>query len=389
MNIHICLISDQLLANFLPVKRDKPDKVFVVNTQYTEKKGLPQRFALLLQGLGIEMITANNLAPDDDFSQLHEYFLELSTEILALSAKNITLNLTGGTKLMALAAYEMLKDECQQVIYTNTQAGKIDQLHARAATPLPSLLTVEEYLTSYGVSIKSYNNQDDDWLAKVNQRKTLTKQLADYFSDSKNEKFLGTLNYKMNNAVETKNTATGGKQEFLSQPKQSFEKIFPNQIALLKQIAAAGLIDYDNHKTITLKDIDAAHYLGGFWLEEYVYHIAQDAKVDEVRCGQAIQWNKVTRNELDMVIVHNNRLLIMECKTAKFGEPQKDDQIIYKLDSIADDLRGLYGKSWLISVRHIADEPTISRAKSQGIEIISGSEIKNLRNKIITWMQST
>lgn len=278
----------------------------------------------------------------------------------------------------------MLKEDCQRIIYTNTQAGKIDELNSKKSIPLTGLLTIEEYLISYGVSPKSYNNGDHLWCEKVNQRKAITKQLAEYFSDAKNQVFLGTLNYKISNAIETKNTPTGGKEEILKTATHTFEKIFPQQKELLQQIQAAGLIDYDNDKTITLKNIEAAHYLGGFWLEEYAYHIAVDAGVDEVRCGQAIQWDKTTRNELDMLIMHNNRLLIMECKTAKFGEEQKDEQIIYKLDSIAEDLRGLYGQKWLLSIRDI-QEKTEKRAKSQGIEVVFGKQIMQLKEHIRQW----
>lgn len=386
MKVHICLISDQLLANFLPLKLERPDKVFIIDTQYTKKKGLSERFEILSQGLGVETVRAQKLAPDDDFTQLHEYFLHLSEEIKLLQADELTLNLTGGTKLMALAAYEMLKKKCHRVIYTNTGKGKVDELNEHKTVELPGLLTIEEYLISYGVSPKNYNNKSAQWLEKINQRKTLTEMLADFFAGKGNHLLLGDLNYTVNKAIEKRNSATGGWEEYLAKPTQKMKKINnENHRKLLQEIQAAGLIDYDGHETITLKSIDAARYLGGFWLEEHVYFVAHDVGVDEVRCGQSIQWEKKARNELDIVIIHNNRLLIIECKTAKFGERQKDDQIIYKLDSIAEDLRGLYGRKWLISVRGVNDRNTLNRARSQGVEVISGGEIRNLKKMISNW----
>lgn len=385
MNIHICLISDQLLANFLPIKLERPDKVFIIGTQYTEKKGLSERFEKLLALLNIPVQRATTLAPDDNFSQLHDYFISVYDEITALQADNITLNLTGGTKLMSLAAFQMLGDDCQRVIYTNTQADKIDELRAKTATPLPSLLTVEEYLISYGVSPKSYNNQSADWIDAVESRRPLTKQLADFFSRDKSKDFLSVINGMVQAAVTSVRTPTGGREKQLEYPKQAFRFLINSQKQLLNMFQEYQLIDYDGNKTIVFTSIEAAQYLGGFWLEEYAYLIATDVGVDEIRCGQAIQWDKVTRNELDMVIVHNNRLLIMECKTRRYDKDRrKDDDSIYKLDSVAEDLRGLYGSKWLLSVDNI-DDRTQKRANSQGINVVAGGELLTLKDKLLAW----
>lgn len=39
MKVQICLMSDQLLANYLPLKQLKPDLALLVNTKYTLDKG--------------------------------------------------------------------------------------------------------------------------------------------------------------------------------------------------------------------------------------------------------------------------------------------------------------------------------------------------------------
>ncbi|MBS9781373.1 MAG: DUF1887 family protein [Gammaproteobacteria bacterium] len=382
MNLHICLISDQLFANYLPIKLERPDKVFIIGTQYTENKGLNSRFEKLLDGLGIAYQRANTFAPADDFTQLSEYFLELSNEIEVLNPSQITLNLTGGTKLMAIAANEMLRTDSTRVIYTNTQAGKIDIINeGETDISLPSLLTIDEYLTSYGVSPKSYNSQDDEWIATAQDRKSLTKLFVEYFA--KDKAFLGTLNYYVQRAVEKKPNSN---DVLLKYPKQQLNNLNKNRIALLKKITDCGLVDIDEESaTIYFKSAEAAQYLGGFWLEEYAYFIAVDIGIDEVRCGQNIQWDKKTRNELDIVLVHNNRLMIMECKTRNYGKNEaKDNDSIYKLDSVAEDLRGLYGEKWLLSVDNV-DDRADKRAKSQGIRFIAGNNLKNLQDELIKW----
>ena len=383
MKLHICLLSAQLLANYLPIKLEKPDLVFFVSSAFTEKAGHTRQFEKMLKGLGINYVKASQLAPTDDFVQLREYFLNLIDEIEQLNASEITLNITGGTKLMAIAANEILKTKDTRVIYTNTQADKIeiikdDDSHS---VQLPSLLTINEYLEAYGVSPKSYNNQNQEWIDTVNSRKALTKQLVTYFD--KDKKFLGTLNYCVQQALEKIPNST---QNILIEPQQKLSKLKATQCELLEKIESYGLIDFDKEQScIYFKDVKASEYLGGFWLEEYAYFTAIDAGIEEVHCGQAIQWDKTTRNELDIILMHNNRLLIMECKTRNYDKnKEKDNDTIYKLDSVAEDLKGLYGAKWLLSMDS-AKEETLKRAKSQGIKFITGNELKNLKDTILQW----
>lgn len=387
MNIHICLLSDQLLANLLPVKTDKPDAVFLIGTAYTEKKGLIARFENILQNLNIKTMRAQNLAPDDDFEKLSEYFLELSTEIKQLNADVLTLNITGGTKLMSIAAFQMLASECARVIYTNTQAGKIDELNSKQSTPLPSVISIDEYLQCYGVAPKSYSNQEAEWVEQVNNRRGLSKELAQFFGSPKNH-LIPVINSMAKNAIASHKTKTGGKKEELVQATHVFKYVDKKSKNILKLCDDKNILEYDGDKTITFTSLDAAKYMGGFWIEEYAFMIATELNFDEVRCGQSIQWDKQTRNELDIVIVHNNRLLIIECKTSRFGrDSTKDNDIIYKLDSIAEDLRGLYGSKWLLSVDSL-DERTQKRAKSQNIKVIDATEICKLKQHLQNWKEN-
>lgn len=388
MNIHICLLSDQLLANLLPVKTDKPDAVFLIGTAYTEKKGLIARFENILQNLNIKTMRAQNLAPDDDFEKLAEYFLELSAEIKQLNADVLTLNITGGTKLMSIAAFQMLASECARVIYTNTQAGKIDELNNKQSTPLPSVISIDEYLQCYGVAPKSYSNQELEWLERADKRSGLSKQLANFFSSKKNNLYR-SINYMVNHAIRSEPTPTGGLKTVFIQPMHEFSHpIDKKNQTILNRCQEHDILEFDGDRSITFQSIEAAEYIGGFWIEEYAFMIATELNFDEVRCGQSIQWDKQTRNELDIVIVHNNRLLIIECKTSRFGrDSTKDNDIIYKLDSIAEDLRGLYGSKWLLSVDSL-DERTQKRAKSQNIKVIDATEICKLKQHLQNWKES-
>ncbi len=98
--------------------------------------------------------------------------------------------------------------------------------------------------------------------------------------------------------------------------------------------------------------------------------------------------SRKTHNELDLVLVHNNRMLIIECKTMRFGNnQQKDSDVLYKIDSLGDDLKGLYGELWLVSAREPSDNMR-DRAKDRRINIIAPAELKNFRSRLQQWMKA-
>ena len=385
--LHICLISDQLIPNYLPIKIYNPDIVLMIETEYTRTKSLGERFRLLIKNnlrFKTNLYSYKKFAPDYDFPALYEYFLDLINDIKTLEADEVTLNVTGGTKLMAIAGFDVLKDICHKVIYTNTMAKSIDIIHAQQkvdfiSIKLESLLNVNEYLNAYGVVINGCNSEKKEWKEKAKERKLLTEYMADYFSN--NAYFLSVINAKVQNALENKK---------LKNPEQKFKDIKnKKQKKFLRKCAANNIIEYDEDKTIKFKTVETTNYLGGFWLEEYVYFLLKDLNVDEVQCGVEIEWENKTLNEIDILAIHNNRLLIIECKTRRYGkENDRDNDTFYKLDSVADDLRGLYGEKWLLSVWKI-EERGVRRAISQGIKILSGEDIRpeKLKKAITEWME--
>jgi hypothetical protein len=111
-------------------------------------------------------------------------------------------------------------------------------------------------------------------------------------------------------------------------------------------------------------------------LEEYAWHIAEQAGLNEVACGVEIDWeNSRTRNELDVLAVHNNRLLIIECKTVRFSDDhQKSNNTLYKINSLGESLRGVFGKKVLLSAWGVSST-MLDRAKTQGIKILRPHEL--------------
>ncbi|SHE22452.1 hypothetical protein BPUTEOMOX_1 [methanotrophic endosymbiont of Bathymodiolus puteoserpentis (Logatchev)] len=89
---------------------------------------------------------------------------------------------------------------------------------------------------------------------------------------------------------------------------------------------------------------------------------------------------------MDCIVAHHNQLLFIECKTINFQKQKgKDTDILYKLESLGHRAAGLYGHKWLISARKL-DDQALKRAKEYKIDVIYGADLKNLKDKVITWM---
>jgi hypothetical protein len=62
-----------------------------------------------------------------------------------------------------------------------------------------------------------------------------------------------------------------------------------------------------------------------------------------------------------------------------------DNEILYKLHSVSDDLRGLYGTTLLVSAQR-PSEKVIQRAKCKRIALIDPDELPLLGEKVKQWM---
>ena len=383
MKIHICLVSQQLLANYIPVLFDKPEMVCLISTVSMEKNGMKARFISMLDRLDIQYTTYDNM-PSTDMQSIYEYALETSESIQEKHPNaELILNITGGTKLMSQGFSEVMNGDAK-LIYTDTQHHRLEYIGAKNNKPprtLPSVLGIQDYLKAYGANYKQSLSDQNDWQEKILQRKNLTKYLGQNAESLSN--LIGNINYLVSKAL-----SDNGNE--IEKPVQYLNKhpLGDWHIALQK-MQQSRLLEWDKDTEIRFIDVEAARYLGGIWLEEYVYHIAKDEQPQEVSSGVKVSWDhsRKTHNELDLVLVHNNRMLIIECKTMRFGNnQQKDSDVLYKIDSLGDDLKGLYGELWLVSAREPSDNMR-DRAKDRRINIIAPAELKNFRSRLQQWMQ--
>lgn len=148
----ICLIGEQPIPNLLPIRHLRPHCVVLVHTPRTAP---------------VAQNVASLLPPDCLCHHLQVDAVDISLAIrqlyqaitsLALT-EPITVNLTGGTKPMSLAAYTVARERRATVVYLETRPGVAslsrfgwdgDAIVLMATETLRGPLSIHEYLAAHG-----------------------------------------------------------------------------------------------------------------------------------------------------------------------------------------------------------------------------------------------
>jgi len=328
-------------------------------------------------------------APDSSMKDIHEFALQLAGDIEATYPEaDVVLNATGGTKLMALGFVEVFRGIARRIIYTDTAHRRIEILpDSRGAVsdpvPMQDVLDVPRYLAAQGFSFGHALSDDTDWRERAASRKAACKFLGR--NAAQNQTFIGALNALANQAL-----SDDGKK--LVAPKQLFKEVPRGRWAdALRQLVSAKLLHWqEGMREIELIDVESTRFLNGGWLEEYAWHIVKDEGVLDVRLSVEGYWEGTERskNEFDVLATDSNQLLFLECKTLRHHEDTakyNDNDIAYKLDSLGQDARGLFGETWLLSARE--PSPVLhERARQARIRLIGPNELPKLREAVHTWI---
>jgi hypothetical protein len=365
---------------------ERPEKMVLVCSQAMVTRG--QALARLLEAKGIATIIKEG-TPDAGLANIIDYALVLAGELEAhYPGARITLNATGGTKLMAMGFIEAFRAARNiRILYTDTAHRRLETLPVSREAPAPpqpmhDVLDVPLYLQAQGFHFTGAVSDDPAWRERAQRRKPACKYLGQHTAELEN--FIGAINYLANEALER---VPGQEQERLVRPSQRLSQ--PPWGAwgqAMAQLTRSGLISWQaGAADFTMTDVEAAHFLRGGWLEEYAWHVAHDEGLFDARMGVNGYWQKSqkTRNEFDVLATHGNQLLYIECKTLRFQEGN-DNELAYKLDSLGRDVRGLFGDTWLLTARP-ATEQLQARARQARVRIVGPDELPMLRDHIRAW----
>lgn len=416
-HFHVTLVTGRPEANLIPLLQLRPERIALVASEKMASNA--QRLQTLLQQNGWQAsgaaVTIEQGLPDSDPALMSDFANGLADRLLEEKERTpdlrITYDLTGGTKLMALLFQEAMRCCDADLIYTDSDAGRIYRLGTQLDResfrdiPVEPVLSSDIYLRANGKRLGASDSDDEAWRAKASDRKLLTKHLV---RDSIClERFIGQLNFiiHVNNddnvavfARARPGAAATWNKQASDQTRQLKNVPNKHERQALQMMLEQGIIAWDEEapKTIEFLDAEATAYLGGKWLEEYVWHCARDAGLEDVHCGARlidVRGRKDdVKNELDLIAVYRNRMLVIECKTGLLSDAGTDSQVLYKLHSLAEQASGIYGTRVLATLKQFGSnqqhQTNIARARRMRIEVIETKALKNLPAHLKRWMDT-
>lgn len=377
---HLCLVSDQATPNLLPVLDAKwqPRRVVLACSEKMVAKAEAIKAVLKTKVQGVQVETLN--LPDAfDYSSLSNTFLDY---LAAHTDEDVALNVTGGTKLMAVAAQEVFRSEKKPVFYVNVENDEVITLgRSSHSQPLSAKLNVEEMLRAHGYSVTGGERPQ-----VTAAQRDLTARLVDHVESA--GPALGILN-----ALASAAKGKPGLAVDLSDQQRDSRSLDE----ILSLLADAKLLQRKAHSFVFAHE-DARKFANGGWLEYHVYEALQSLRGKQsglsdvvlglrIGFGQGGQREK-DKNEIDVSFLFRNTLHFIECKTANLAQPggsgdDKATEAIYKMESLRK-YGGLRTKGMIVDYRGQLSkfQANLQRAKDAHIEILAGRQLKSLKDHI-------
>ncbi len=381
---HLCLVSTQTIPNLLPVLDEtwRPKKVVLACSAPMQHAALALRSVIQAKAAGMVVETLE-LPNAYDYTALSDTFLSYLADH---ADENIALNVTGGTKLMAVAAQEVFRSAGKPVFYVNVETDSVLVIGEQATSqPLRAKLKVHEMLRAHGYSVSTQENPQI-----TRELRDLTARLIDHVASA--GRALGTIN-----AIARMARDAPGLRVDLT-PAQYDSRSLVDLIGLFID---AGLLR-QNGPTLTFKNEEARFFVNGGWLESHVYEALQSLRTQHVALTDVAMGVRVSfggadhhsgskardKNEIDVAFLYRNTLHLIECKTANLAQDGKGDdsratEALYKMESLLK-LGGLRTRGMVVDYRgQLANsEADRQRAKEAGIAIVSGTQLKDLKGTI-------
>lgn len=342
MRYLVSLVGELVIPNLLAAKTlPSIDRHLFIRPRRLANEGSVERICSLCGIRDPELLEVEEFSLADIDRALESFLRGREAEYVV--------NLTAGSRVMALAAFDAFRGQKSQILYLPPGTNVMQQLwpaHSEAELPITCRLTREEYLAAHGVSCEDGRGERHPEAQLETMFRLITQ--------NSNGQFMGRLNRL---GSETNSPR-------LLQQQEATARLFARELGVRAE---------------ELYDPRWLSFLKGAWFEEYFA-----AWVDRVLgSGVAAHGLKVEKdgvdNELDSVFTWENRLYIGELKaSASLGAV---NEFLYKLDSVGKDF-GLMPRCFLVIAdpdveRGLEYSPHLRyRAERMGIGIITYSQLR-------------
>ncbi|MDP2824001.1 MAG: DUF1887 family CARF protein [Sulfuritalea sp.] len=375
---HVCLVSAQATPNLTPALDEqlKPRRMVLVTSPDMQRHAKALAGVVTRRGIAVEQL---DIADAYDYAGIEDVLLGW---LSAHDGENAALNVTGGTKLMAMAAQSVFAAGGKPIFYVNAETDDVYFLGRRdLARRLDARVKLRDYLEAHGYRLGAN-------LARPDIRAEL-RDLADRLIDRVESAggALGQLNWL---AKEAKNSLRSPPLDELQRDSITLRDVIDlfTEAKLMKQVDGR----------IVFPDEAARAFANGGWLEFHVHRALSDLAPTEKIADHALNLEVTapdgkTKNELDAAFLHGNRLHIVETKASNLAVTgasgdDKATEAIYKLETLLK-LGGLRTRAMLVDYRGKLSAADRARAAASKIRIASGAQLKQLKGELKSWIHET
>lgn len=376
----ICLVSEQTLPNYLGacLSSPMPNTVHLVVTERMKEKADILEQALKRKGCKV----VQHSIPTAGHNEVFNCLCSIGESIQG----PVAINVTGGTKVMALMAVEWANmSELETFIfYVDTQQGQILHLAGDMKSyPLSCNLSIADIL--FAGSGHTIASKDQALVPK--QTFASLKQLIELFIQ-----FPRTL--------KDFNTISGS----ATQDLRAFWVPDPKLQKAMNIAQELGMVTYTQNN-VTFASEEARKWCNGGWLEEYVKGVLAGMRkkklIDDFAANIELNYRNhikgaqkdAVQNELDAAFSKNNQLYLIECKTSDLtGKEQANINIrtkatdaIYKLNTLRRNLGGAFGRGMIATVFEPREEDQ-ERAQELRLRLVSSTRLLGLEKDISQWI---
>ncbi|WP_456341885.1 Card1-like endonuclease domain-containing protein [Thermovibrio sp.] len=291
-------VSTQVAPVIITALTLKPKRIVLLSTPKVEKFTRQIERVLGYKGLKVEV---REIEP----------YNSSSIERAVSDLKGALYLLNCGTKYTAINLFKLFPENS----FYYLPDGKIVKFDGTLVARAPqNLLSVELHAAAYGFKIIGQR----DNLGEVESRARLTFKIA------KNRTYQRILSRLYHEAKIT---------------------FFPPELSSLFKKVKGGYEPVDRE------------YIGGKWLEEFVFLSLKNKGFHDLRLGVKVEWfDTGVQNEIDVVGVKNNRFYLFSCKTEK--NIANLTEHLYEIEELTERIGGDFGKGHLVLLsQFISKEP--------------------------------
>jgi hypothetical protein len=310
---HLCLVSNQPVPSLTPLVDPKLGITHVTLVAEPDRKLHADwlKTALLQHGIQSDLIL---LRDGYHLPQLREDFSAIAARFPA----GATVNLTGGTKLMTLAAWDAFTRAQDRLYYVHIGHDRIDWLHpaGQASLPVSDRVKLDIYLAAHGLELLT----------------------------------------------------PGPRRQAL--PPKHYQALHARALQLHHQTGPS----YTD-------SVAGGGWLEELVFEEVRRLAEQDNKIHDVarqfRINYGAQFQNKLVSELDIACLRDNTLYLIECKTGQAGVGASASTALFKLAELSDTLGGVRGRGIFVSTESVS--PALhARGRQLGIKIIDRPNLNDL-----------